>query len=219
MRTKPSKREETPAAPEVSANNPCPFLRALVAGGHIDGHREPLAHVKGVIAAARGGTPVEQRKVGYASYVIALVANGLWPADVIGNCAGGFAADELRGGPFDKQGAGSRILDVNGCVVEAQLARLDEFALNKTDVFGAVERGLGARELRQMMNANFERAVGARRRIDRQLMEGEWPVLLLVMGKPGVGGVFLSLAELRLLFADRRLPERVIARIEADAST
>ena len=60
----------------------------------------------------------------------------------------GLAADERRGGPFDKCGAGSRILDVKGHVVEAQLARLDEFALNKTDASGVVERGLGERELR-----------------------------------------------------------------------
>ena len=219
MRTKPSRREETAAAPAVSANNPCPFLRALVAGGYIDGHREPLAHVKEVIAAARGGTPADQRKVGNASYVIALFANGLWPGDLIGNFTEGLAADELRGGPFDKCGAGSRILDVKGHVVEAQLARLDEFALNKTDASGVVERGLGERELRQMMNANFERAAGARRSIDRQLMEGEWPVLLRVMGKPGVGGLYLSGAELRTLFVQRHLPARVVARLDAMPAT
>ena len=67
---------------------------------------------------------------------------------MIGNFTEGLAADELRGGPFDKCGAGSRILDVKGHVVEAQLARLDEFALNKTDASGVIERGLGERELR-----------------------------------------------------------------------
>jgi hypothetical protein len=31
-----------PATP-VSANNPCPFLRALVAAGFVDGHAVPLS--------------------------------------------------------------------------------------------------------------------------------------------------------------------------------
>jgi hypothetical protein len=34
-----------------------------------------------------------------------------------------------------------------------------------------------------MMDANFARAAGRRRRIDRRLMNGEWPILLQVMGK------------------------------------
>ena len=34
---------EPPAAPiAVSPNNPCPFLRALVAEGFVDGHIVPL---------------------------------------------------------------------------------------------------------------------------------------------------------------------------------
>ena len=52
-------------------------LRARYYFAARDEHREPLAHVKELVAAARGGTPADQRKVGYASYVIALFANGL----------------------------------------------------------------------------------------------------------------------------------------------
>ena len=52
-------------------------LRARYSFAAPDGHREPLARVKEVVAAARGGTPADQRKVGEASYGIALFANGL----------------------------------------------------------------------------------------------------------------------------------------------
>ena len=46
-----------------------------------------------------------------------------------------------------------------------------------------MERGLTNSEITAYMNANFERAAGHRRAIDRKLMEGEWPVLLRIMGK------------------------------------
>jgi hypothetical protein len=63
------------------------------------------------------------------------------------------------------------------------------------------------------MDANFERAVDHRRRIDRRLMEGEWPILLKVMGKEGPAGRYLSLADLRCLFVDRKLPQRMQQRL------
>jgi len=65
-----------------------------------------------------------------------------------------------------------------------------------------------------MMDANFARAAGNRRRIDRRLMEGEWPILLRVMGEAAADGRYLSLAELRTLFVDRRLPGRITGRLE-----
>ena len=54
-----------------------------------------------------------------------------------------------------------------------------------------------------MMDANFARAAGKRRKIDRRLMEGEWPILR-----------YLSLTELRTLFVDRCLPARITQRLE-----
>ncbi|MEN9435478.1 MAG: hypothetical protein RIR09_133 [Pseudomonadota bacterium] len=198
----------------VSSGNPCPFLRALVASGHIDGHQEPLAHIKDVVAAARGGTVLTAQATGLASGVIALFANGFAPTQMLHNLTGGFAADALRGGPLDKQGAGSGILDAQGQVNTDQLDRLDTFALDKTDVAGATERGLGAEQLKTMMDANFARAAGARRLVDRALMDGEWPVLLLVMGKPSADGAYLSVTELRTLFVQQRLPQRVLARLD-----
>ena len=64
-----------------------------------------------------------------------------------------------------------------------------------------------------MMDANYARAEGHRRLIDRQLMNGEWPVLLDVMGKDGKHGRYLSLREIRALFVERRLPARMMKRL------
>lgn len=199
----------------VSPGNPCPFLRAMVASGHIDGHQEPLAHIKDVVAAARGGTVLTGQAAGFASYVIALFANGFAPTQLLHNLNAGFAADALRGGPLDKQGAGSGILDAQGQVDPAQLDRLDTFAVDRVDTAGHTERGLGAEQLKTMMDANFARAAGARRLVDRALMDGEWPVLLLVMGKPSAEGPYLSLPELRTLFVLQQLPQRVMARLHS----
>jgi hypothetical protein len=60
-----------------------------------------------------------------------------------------------------------------------------------------------------MMDANFERARGRRRRIDRAMMDAEWPVLLQVLGKRGQAGRYLSVADVRQLVAERRLPDRM----------
>ena len=68
-------------------------------------------------------------------------------------------------------------------VDEAELARLAEFGKDRPDPSGGSERGLTAQEITTYMDANFERAKGTRRWIDRQLMDGEWPVLLNIMGK------------------------------------
>ena len=64
-------------------------------------------------------------------------------------------------------------------------------------------------EITTFMDANFKRAQGTRRRIDRALMNGEWPVLLRVMGKKGTGGRYLSVADVEELVVQRRLPERM----------
>ncbi|GAC1651675.1 MAG: hypothetical protein NVS9B15_12010 [Acidobacteriaceae bacterium] len=64
-----------------------------------------------------------------------------------------------------------------------------------------------------MMDANYERAGDRRRLIDRQLMKGEWPTLLEVMGKDGQDGRYLSLREIKSLFTKRRLPSRMIKNL------
>jgi hypothetical protein len=198
----------------VSPENPCPFLRALAAGGFIDPHAEPVSRIADLIAEAGAGSPAEKRKARIASFAIASFANGLAPTAILRNLRDGLRADALRGGPLDKRGAGSRILDRRAEFVPAELDRLDRFASDcQRPDGGGTERGLGLAQLRTMMDENFARAAGARRKIDRRLMDGEWPVLLKVMGKGEGARAYLSVAELRTLFAERQLPARIVQRI------
>ncbi len=204
---------KTTTAPAVSPNNPCPFLRALVAQGRLPDDNADIGDVtRTIVDVARSGDG-SPRLPGAAIRLIALLANGLGPAQVARNGLGGLRLDALRGGPLDKQGVGSGILDADGRIDKAQLKRLDQFCSDQVDADGRAERGLDARDLKRMMDANFERAAGRRRAIDRKLMDGEWPVLLKVMGKQGQAGRYLSLAEVRDLFEKRRLPERMAARL------
>ena len=214
----PDSVEVMPELPEVSPGNPCPFLRGLVAAGHLDGHEEPLSKLSKVVAQASAG-PGQTPLPTLAISAIALVANGLSPLSLTQRLLGGVHLDGLRNGPLDKKGAGSRILDAQGEVDLPELARLGEFASRKTDDQGHTELGLDAGQLRTMMDSNFARAAGARRFIDRALMDGEWPVLLRVMGKPSATGRYLSLDELGELFMARRLPERVTQRLPSTLLT
>jgi hypothetical protein len=211
----PVRSVEDGSAPSVSPNNPCPFLRALVAGGYISGHVESLSAIADTIVAASQGPPPESVLPSPVVYLIAMIANGLSPLRIARNVLEGVQLDTLRRGPLYKRGVGSRILDADGHIADDELARLDQFAADKVDASsGAIERGLGIEQLRAMMDANFARAAGKRRAIDRRLMEGEWPILLRVMGKTSADGPYLSLAELRALFEDRGLPARIIRRLE-----
>ena len=197
----------------VSANNPCPFLRALVSTGKLSDDREPLAKVAAVVAAtarAGDGSPVLPRN---AIFAIASVANGLGPLSLVDAQWHGLKLNALRGGPLDKKGVGSGILDVRGAIDAKELARLRDFAKEKPNHDGSSELGLGLPELRAYMDANFVRAAGRRRTIDRTLMIGEWPVLLKVMGKPGPGGRYLALPEVIDLFRNRNFPERMNERL------
>lgn len=199
---------------DVSEGNPCPFLRALVAEGRLPDGTVPLGTLTDTIvrvAAAGEGAPALPP---LAIRAIALAANGLGPLQMARNGIRGVRLDELRGGPLDKRGAGSGILDTHARIVEVELARLDEFAGDKVGAEGRTERGLDAADLKRMMDANFARAAGRRRRIDRRLMDGEWPVLLQVMGKPGRDGRYLALDDIRTLFVERRLPQRMRQRLD-----
>jgi hypothetical protein len=201
-----------PATP-VSANNPCPFLRALVAAGFVDGHAVPLSKLSETIEAASGEKGSQARQVRLKAYLVALIANGLWPWRLLRNWWSGARLDELRDGPLDKRGSGSRILDTTAKVNEAELARLAEFGKDRANPAGGFERGLTAPEITAYMDANFERAKGARRAIDRKLMNAEWPVLLKIMGKGEGEERYLSVAEVRTLFVERRFPDRIVARL------
>jgi len=199
----------------VSANNPCPFLRALVATGRLSDDREPLAKVAAVVAAtarAGDGRPVLPRQ---AVFAIGSVANGLGPLSLLDTQWHGLQLNALRGGPLDKKGVGSGILDARGAIDAKEVSRLRDFASEKQNHDGSSELGLGLSELRAYMDANFARAAGRRRAIDRTLMIGEWPVLLKVMGKEGPGGRYLGLQEVIDLFKNRRFPERMNERLRA----
>jgi hypothetical protein len=202
-----------PDAFPVSANNPCPFLRALVAAGRLADDREPLANVAAVIVATARAGDGEPVLPSSAIVGIAMVANGLGPLALIEAMRHGLRLNALRGGPLDKKGVGSGILDAHGAVDAKELARLRKFAKKKASEDGPSELGLGLAELRLYMDANFERAAGRRRCIDRSLMIGEWPVLLKVMGKDGPAGRYLSLRDVEELFRNRRLPERMNRRM------
>jgi hypothetical protein len=150
---------------------------------------------------------------GAAIRAIAAAANGLNPLQVARNAKGGLQLNALRNRPLDKKGAGSGILDAEANVVAAELDRLDEFSSEKVSASGEKERGLDLKALVHMMNENFKRAEGRRRVIDRFLMDGEWPILLKVMGKDGQDGRYLSVAEVRQLFLKRKLPERMMSQL------
>ena len=199
----------------VSANNPCPFLRALVAAGKLSDGREPLDKVAAVIVATASAGDDHPVLPSSAIFGIGLVANGLSPSALIDTKLHGMKLNALRGGPLDKRGAGSGLLDAHGAVDSKEVARLKKFAKAMVGSDGSSELGLALPELRAYMDANFERAAGRRRRIDRALMIGEWPVLLKVMGKQGSTGRYLSLQEVIELFTHRRLPARMNDRLQA----
>ena len=199
----------------VSPNNPCPFLRAVVAEGVIDGHVVPVATLARTVEAASGKKGLQKSLVGAKTCLVALVANGLSPRRLLRSWRSGAELDKLRDGPLDKRGSGSRILDVTAPINETELARLAGFGEDRPDPAGGSERGLTLREITTYMDANFDRAKGHRRRIDRRLMNGEWPVLLDIMGKGDGEDRYLSVAEVRTLFVERRLPDRIAARLSS----
>src|SRR4051794_2970423 len=211
---------DTPAQGNaVSANNPCPFLRAAVASGFLEGHVVPVSKLVSTVEAASGETGVKAKLVGVKTWLVAIVANGLGPPRLLRNWWSGAELDALRNGPLDKRGSGSRILDATAQVSEAELARLAQFGKDRPNLAGGTERGLTAAEIKTYMDANFERAKGSRRPIDRKLMDGEFPVLLRVMGKGEGDERYLSVAEVRTLFVERRLPDRGAGRLRLDVGS
>ena len=194
---------------KVSPNNPCPFVRALVQQGLVANDVAAIGELTSTIVAVAKTGEGHPKLPGPAIRAIALIANGLGPVAIARNGLRGVKLNALRNGPLDKKGVGSGILNSRGAVDQAELDRLGEFAGDKVGADGTVEPGLDAADLKRMMDANFARAKGRRRAIDRTMMDGEWPVLLKVMGKRGKAGRYLSLSEVRTLFVDRALPERM----------
>ena len=125
----------------VSANNPCPFLRALVANGYVGGHVVPLSKLSEMIGAASGETGSAEKKVRLETWMVAVIANGLGPLRVLKSATSGAVLDELRNGPLDKHGGGSRILDVDAKVHEDEIARLAGFGKDRKDPPAASSAG------------------------------------------------------------------------------
>jgi hypothetical protein len=211
-----SSNAPTPQTP-VSPNNPCPFLRALVAADFVDGHVVALSKLTKTIEAATGEKGLKEKLAGLKIYLVALIANGLSPVRLLRSWWSGAELDALRNGPLDKRGSGSRILDAAAHVNEAEISRLAGFGKDRQDPSGGSERGLTAEEITRYMDANFERARDTRRPIDRKLMNGEWPVLLRIMGKGDGDQRYLSVPEVRTLFVERRLPDRIAERLASQS--
>jgi hypothetical protein len=202
----------------VSPDNPCPFLRALVAEGVVGGHIVPISKLAGEIEAASGETGLQKKLVGVKTFPVALIANGLSPLRLLRNWWSGTVLDHLRNGPLDKHGAGSRILDAQAQVHEDEIERLGSFGKDRPDGSGGVERGLTAKEIDSFMAANLERAKATSRWYYPFLMKGEWPVLLDIMGKGEGEQRYLSVPEVRTLFVERRLPDRINQRLASAAA-
>ncbi len=146
---------------------------------------------------------------------MALIANGLSPLRLLRSLVSGAELDHLRNGPLDKHGGGSRILDVEADVHEDEIARLERFGSDRPLPGGGTERGLDAGQIKAFMDANLKRDGAQARWYFPFLMKGEWPVLLDVMGKGDGSARYLSTAEVRTLFVERRFPERITARLMA----
>src|SRR6266567_1111383 len=134
---------------------------ALVANGYVGGHIVPLSRLCGVIEAASGKQGLEKTRAGIATYLIAVIANGF--GHVLASALSGAVLDELRNGPLDKHGAGSRILGVDAHVHEDQIDRLASFGKDRPNGAGGVERGLNAKEIKTYMADNRKRAGDAAR--------------------------------------------------------
>jgi hypothetical protein len=202
----------------VSPNNPCPFLRALVANGYVGGDVVPLSQLSEMVGCASGQTGLAQKKVRMATWMVAVIANGLGPGRVFKSATSGAVLDQLRDGPLDKHGGGSRILDAEAKVHNEEIDRLASFGKDCKDPAGGIETGLTAKEIEAFMAANIKRDGDAARWYYPILMKGEWPVLLKILGKGEGEARYLSVAEVRTLFVERRLPERITARLPKPAS-
>ena len=199
-----------PSQHDVSPDNPCPFLRALVASGYVGGHIVPLGTLTEDIGLASGKTGVKLIGAKVAAYGIAMIANG----HPVRSVASGAILDELRNGPLDKHGAGSRILGVDANVHLDQIERFASFGQDYTNPDGGTERGLNASQIETFMADNLKRAGNEARWYYPIMMKGEWPILLDILGKGKGDARYLSVAEVRTLFVERQFPDRIVARLQ-----
>ena len=81
--------------------------------------------------------------------------------------------------------------------------------------FAGSDAPMNAKEIETYMAANIKRAeeTNSGRWYYPILMKGEWPVLLNIMGKGEGDERYLSVAEVRTLFVERRFPDKNVARL------
>lgn len=221
--TTAAKPQPSAAQIDVSPNNPCPFLRGLVAQGLLPNDKASLQQVADAIHHIQDGQDPDQHgdiKPLPTSVIklIAMTANGFSPKQVVNNAKHGVALSHLRGSPFDKHGVGSRILSQTSEYDAAELERLASFASQKTAVTGETELGLNQQQIQAMLDANSERAKDQKRPFDRMIMNGEFPILLQVLGKQtqsinGNSERYLAVSDVERLFKDRQFPARIAKRI------
>lgn len=202
---------------QVSPNNPCPFLRGLVGEGFVDGGTVPLRTLSQTIANASGEAGLKKTSARIQVRGVALIANGA--CHILQSIFWGAQLNGLRGGPLDKLGAGSRILGVDGRVNEDEIARLASFGGTYADPDGGTETGLNAEQIQTFMNDNLKRAGNQSRWYYPILMKFEWPVLLKIMGKGQGDDRYLSVAEVRTLFNERKFPDRITQRVVSQPVT
>jgi len=196
---------------DVSPNNPCPFLRAMVANGYLDGHVVPLGKLTEDIGKAGGHQGLHLLGDKLAAYGIAAIANGF--KNIPRSVSSGAILDELRDGPLDKHGAGSRILDAEAHVHPEQIDRFASFGQDYANPDGGTERGLNKTQIKAFMADNLKRAGDEAHWTYPFMMRGEWPILLDMLGKGEGNARYLSVAEVRTLFVDRQLPKRITDRL------
>lgn len=207
----PRKKPYDPSI-EVSPNNPCPFLRGLVGEGFVDGGTVPLTALSQTIANASGEKGPKKIFARIQVRGVALIANGA--GHILKSIWSGAQLDDLRGGPLDKRGAGSRILGIDGKINEDEIARLASFGRAYTDPeTGSSEPGLNASEIGVFMSDNLKRAGAAARWYYPLLMKFEWPILLKIMGKGKGEDRYLSLADVRALINERSFPDHINQRL------
>jgi hypothetical protein len=189
---------------------PCPVQRALEKAGHI-GENVPLRPFAELVVAAFGADGVAAAQLKAAICAIGAMANGV--RSIPRNVAAGFRPHELRGGPLDKRGGGTRVLSQAGEFDAAEMERFESFGRPYPTSDGSgTEIGWGLAELKRYLDANQSRGGGGF--IERHvLMEGELPKLLQLMGLGEGEERHLLATEVRALYRDQKLPERIERRI------
>lgn len=189
---------------------PCPVQRALEQAGHI-GENVPLGPFTALLVQAFEPKGAKEKELRRATPMIAAISNGF--GSTLRNVREGFRPHELRDGPLDKHGGGTRIYSQDGQFDPKEFERFESFGRQfpRTDGNGT-ELGWGAAELTKFMDANQQRA-GAGWFARKVLMEGELPVVLGVMGVGEGADHHLRATEMRDLYEKHRLPERIERRI------